>query len=77
MTVKTYKYRGWTYHQVRRGHWQLRRVADQFTTWHQSHGGCLTFIRRHGHAPNPDQHYDDDEARLIAEATSYVDPDKL
>ena len=69
MTVKTYTYRGWTYHQVRRGHWQLRRLTDHFTTWHHSHSGCLAFIRRHGHAPDPDQHYEEYDDRTMMPAT--------
>jgi hypothetical protein len=52
--AKTYRYKGWTFHQVARGNWAMRRLSDGFSTWHHSRGGCEAFIRRVGLAADPD-----------------------
>ena len=53
-TAKTYNYKGWTFYQVARGDWVMRRLSDGFSTWHHSRGGCEAFVRLHGLAANPD-----------------------
>jgi len=54
-TAKTYAYKGWVFHQVRRGHWAMRRLSDGFSTWHQTRTSCEAFIRLHGLTANPEQ----------------------
>lgn len=57
-TSRAHYYKGWSFRQHARGRWGLLRLADGYTSWHNSYGGCKSFIRQYGEAPDPDQSYE-------------------
>ena len=55
---KSHSYKGWTFQQVRRSHWILIRLSDNYRSWHHSFDGCRRFIRQHGTAVDLDASYE-------------------
>jgi hypothetical protein len=56
--ARTHYYKGWSFRQHARGRWGLLRLTDGYISWHNSYGGCRSFIRLYGEASDPDQAYE-------------------